>query len=404
MCKNKNKSIIFLCYLLVAIFALALFVCSTTARLIAAEDSPDNWEVTISGIDNIVYRTGDVIPINIKVHTHNPASCPNCLQQIVIGIVDKNLKGSQINCVLNEKAGVYPSGLGTNKDISLTIPSDEGIFTIIAAKDFQNNCDEAQKRFPNQTQTKIIKQFMVVDKSINISSVPQSSLPLINSFTANPSSVKKGESTRLTWDVLNATDILISPEPGRAYYKGGFTARYYETTTYTLAAKNSLGYIVGTTTVSVGEEPPLETPKDNSNTNIPKTSTPNSTSANQSQGFLNFILPLTIVLIIVFIIWRLIKRPSDKEGYIYIMRCSAYKKDWYKIGKSSNPEERAKQLSSATGVAREFEVLFKLRVDNAAMTESRVHKELQNYRVHDNREFFKGPIDAFIDIIKKNKS
>ena len=54
------------------------------------------------------------------------------------------------------------------------------------------------------------------------------------------------------------------------------------------------------------------------------------------------------------------------EGYIYIMLNRAFQNDHYKIGMTTNaPEARARELSSATGVPRGFEVLYEQRVTDA---------------------------------------
>ncbi len=150
--------------------------------------------------------------------------------------------------------------------------------------------------------------------------------------------------------------------------------------------------------------------------NTPRTTTSGTSieSVRQSMtnwinGFINFILtillPLAILIVLAIVIcksWRF--RRGKDEGYIYIMRNSKYKRDLYKIGKSQNPDERAKQMSSTTGVAGQFEVLFRLKVHDMDLAESQVHAELECYRVQNNREFFVGPIDIFIDAVKKYKN
>ena len=46
------------------------------------------------------------------------------------------------------------------------------------------------------------------------------------------------------------------------------------------------------------------------------------------------------------------------EGYTYILLNRAFQNDHYKIGMTTKtPEERARELSSATGIPRDFEVL-----------------------------------------------
>ena len=51
------------------------------------------------------------------------------------------------------------------------------------------------------------------------------------------------------------------------------------------------------------------------------------------------------------------------EGYIYILLNRAFQNDHYKIGMTTKkPEERAQDLSGATGVPRAFEVLYEQKV------------------------------------------
>ncbi|MFQ6008298.1 MAG: FlgD immunoglobulin-like domain containing protein [Candidatus Zixiibacteriota bacterium] len=77
-------------------------------------------------------------------------------------------------------------------------------------------------------------------------------VPVINFFTARPSTIMEGESTYLVWNVSNATQIVISGV-------GTFTnlidstlvGPLYDTTTYTLTASNSEGEVTAQTRVNV---------------------------------------------------------------------------------------------------------------------------------------------------------
>ena len=59
----------------------------------------------------------------------------------------------------------------------------------------------------------------------------------------------------------------------------------------------------------------------------------------------------------------------------------------------ANPIERAKQLSSSTGVATPFNVEYSFQCFNAEMLEGELHKFFEEYRVSNNREFFRLSID-----------
>ena len=78
-------------------------------------------------------------------------------------------------------------------------------------------------------------------------------LPFINSFTANPTSIISGESSTLTWNVTNATTLTINP--GNMTFispSGSKTVSPTTTTTYTLTATNSQGSVSSPVSVTVG--------------------------------------------------------------------------------------------------------------------------------------------------------
>ena len=92
---------------------------------------------------------------------------------------------------------------------------------------------------------------------------------------------------------------------------------------------------------------------------------------------------------------------EQTKGYVYAMINPSYK-DLVKIGKTTkDPEERAKELSSATGVATPFIVVYKRFFNNCTIAEKQVHSILteQGCRVNDSREFFSVSIPDAINII-----
>jgi hypothetical protein len=79
-------------------------------------------------------------------------------------------------------------------------------------------------------------------------------------------------------------------------------------------------------------------------------------------------------------------------GFLYILRNEQYPVFVVKIGRTTRKsEERAKEISGATGVVGEFQVLFEERVADIALAEKLVHDRLAGYRVQENREFFRVP-------------
>jgi predicted transport protein len=89
------------------------------------------------------------------------------------------------------------------------------------------------------------------------------------------------------------------------------------------------------------------------------------------------------------------------EGYIYILLNRAFQNDHYKIGMTTKtPEDRAREISNATGVPRAFEVLYEQRVLDCQRAERVLHQRLHQYRSGSNREFFKLPLKAAIKALE----
>jgi hypothetical protein len=82
------------------------------------------------------------------------------------------------------------------------------------------------------------------------SNLPQGAAPSIASFTAMPTSVSSGASATLSWDVSNASYVIISPQVG-AVRGTSVTVQPTQTTTYTLYATNQYGRSMTTVTVNV---------------------------------------------------------------------------------------------------------------------------------------------------------
>tara|TARA_R100000900_G_scaffold55003_2_gene44458 strand:- start:439 stop:894 length:456 start_codon:yes stop_codon:yes gene_type:complete len=81
------------------------------------------------------------------------------------------------------------------------------------------------------------------------------------------------------------------------------------------------------------------------------------------------------------------KNRGKADQWVYIL--SSFNNEYYKIGYTKNePEIRAKQISSATGVAHPYKVEFAFQCFNGEALEHEVHRKLEHYRVNSNREFF----------------
>ena len=80
-------------------------------------------------------------------------------------------------------------------------------------------------------------------------------LPVINYFTASPSSISPGDSSTLSWDVDNATSVNIDNGVGLVISTGARVIFPMMSTNYTLTATNSTGSSMKSTTVLVGTVP-----------------------------------------------------------------------------------------------------------------------------------------------------
>lgn len=95
-----------------------------------------------------------------------------------------------------------------------------------------------------------------------------------------------------------------------------------------------------------------------------------------------------------------------QSGYIYIL-INPTLNGLVKIGKTSKtPEERAKELSSATGVPTQFMVAYDEFFEDIDLAENHVHEVLKNmgHHIFPNKEFFDIPLKKAIEIIGNVKT
>ena len=93
------------------------------------------------------------------------------------------------------------------------------------------------------------------------------------------------------------------------------------------------------------------------------------------------------------------------NGYVYVLMNPSMD-NLVKIGKTERtPEERAKELSSTTGVPTPFVVVYNCYFESCSEAEVFIHTYLENkgFRVSSNREFFEIPIKDAIDAVMKAK-
>jgi peptidoglycan-associated lipoprotein len=82
------------------------------------------------------------------------------------------------------------------------------------------------------------------------------SKPTINSFTAEPSTIAKGQAATLRWSISNATDMTIDQGIGAVQSNGSRQVFPSATTTYTLIVNGPGGSDTRTATVEISTPPP----------------------------------------------------------------------------------------------------------------------------------------------------
>ncbi len=95
----------------------------------------------------------------------------------------------------------------------------------------------------------------------------------------------------------------------------------------------------------------------------------------------------------------------NDNGYVYVLMNPSMK-GLVKIGKTTrNPTDRAKEISSSTGVPTPFAVVYEVYFKSCSQAEKFVHNYLgdKGYRVSSNREFFEIPIKEAIDAVMNAK-
>jgi hypothetical protein len=89
-----------------------------------------------------------------------------------------------------------------------------------------------------------------MDTVYTASNVPQGAAPTINSFTATPGNVIAGGNVTLSWDVSNASYVVVSPQAG-AVRGTSVVVQPGQTTTYKLYATNQYGRTTAAVTVTL---------------------------------------------------------------------------------------------------------------------------------------------------------
>ncbi|MGH9648450.1 MAG: OmpA family protein, partial [Bryobacteraceae bacterium] len=89
---------------------------------------------------------------------------------------------------------------------------------------------------------------------------PKPQPPRIDTFTAEPASIERGQSSTLRWSVANATSMSIDQGVGAVQANGTRQVNPRNSTTYTLTASGGGGNATRSVTVTVNAPPPPPPP------------------------------------------------------------------------------------------------------------------------------------------------
>ena len=111
---------------------------------------------------------------------------------------------------------------------------------------------------------KILVLFCIIVVSVLMTGC-DGDLPIVNIFSADPSTINPGESSTLSWDVSKADTVTITPG-GTVASSGSTPVSPVVTTTYTLIATNSAGSTTASVTITVTVSSAAVTYNGNGNT------------------------------------------------------------------------------------------------------------------------------------------
>ena len=124
----------------------------------SAQTCGGNWDISGTSGIKTNYQLGETISGNISFKINNPADCPRCIQQILVGLVDAQDYQVELKCIFDGIPQVCPQWTTGNGDFSWKNPNYPGTYRIIAANDHQPSCFDAWSgRYP-----KIIKPYKTI--------------------------------------------------------------------------------------------------------------------------------------------------------------------------------------------------------------------------------------------------
>jgi len=89
------------------------------------------------------------------------------------------------------------------------------------------------------------------------------------------------------------------------------------------------------------------------------------------------------------------------SGYVYILINTSLD-GMIKVGRTTrDPQERARELSRATGIPTPFRVAYECLVSDCERVENELHVRLSDFRVSKDREFFRYPLHLGIKLLEE---
>ena len=92
---------------------------------------------------------------------------------------------------------------------------------------------------------------------------------------------------------------------------------------------------------------------------------------------------------------------GEGDQWVYVLSNPSLPKEYLKIGYTKlKPEERATQISSATGVPTPYKVEWAYKCFNGEIVERMTHNKLKSFRVNNRKEFFQISLEEAKETIK----
>jgi peptidoglycan-associated lipoprotein len=118
---------------------------------------------------------------------------------------------------------------------------------------------------------------------------PAPKAPVVGQFTAEPSSIQRGQSATLRWDVSgDVTSVTINQGVGTVPGTGSRQVSPTNSTTYTLSASGPGGSVTASATVSVAAPPPPPPPPPPATPEAPKPTLEQALGAGVQDAFFDY--------------------------------------------------------------------------------------------------------------------